>query len=189
MSDIEMKGGTTELLPVKMDIDISTVDSIIFDIKGNGLVQKVYPDEVSYSNGIFLVPLNQQDTIDLEGTRAVIEAQINLNEDFGHAVKKSKLGSFVVCKTVNTTMVEGSTPAAYDLQEITLEILDNIIIAKVNPAEVQKEIEDVDKQMQVLLAGYEEELETKYENDIGALRRAMGNTVLSVENGHLTFTD
>lgn len=109
-------------------LDITTVDKVIFTIKGNGTVTKEYPsDYVSYDNGIFFVGLAQEDTLIISGgkqIRAQAEAQINFKTS---QVAKSSTITFMLNSTLSTEIVPGNTPAD-KVATLNLEYVNNSIL-------------------------------------------------------------
>ena len=80
-----MKRGTTPILKVEIDIDITKVQSIIFLFKkvksenAPAILSKSYPTDVSYRNGYFNIAFTEQETRLFEGyfymdTRIVTKA-------------------------------------------------------------------------------------------------------------------
>jgi hypothetical protein len=109
-------------------LDITTVDKVIFTIKGNGTVTKEYPsDYVSFDNGIFFVGLAQEDTLIISGgkqIRAQAEAQINFKTS---QVAKSSTITFMLNSTLSTEIVPGNTPAD-KVAALNLEYVNNGIL-------------------------------------------------------------
>ncbi len=109
-------------------LDITTVDKVIFTIKGNGTVTKEYPSShVTYDNGIFFVGLAQEDTLIISGgkqIRAQAEAQINFKTS---QVVKSSTITFMLSTTLNTEIVPGNTPVD-DVARLNLEYVNGCIL-------------------------------------------------------------
>lgn len=63
-----MKRGTTPSLPVRIDLDLSTVAHIAFVFKQNdseaapAILTKTYPDDVSVSDGVLYIPFSDSET-------------------------------------------------------------------------------------------------------------------------------
>ena len=63
-----MKHYTTPVLEVTLDIPVETVQSIKFlfeqerDSEAEALLMKHYPGEVKYENGVYKVPITQEET-------------------------------------------------------------------------------------------------------------------------------
>lgn len=56
-----MKSGATFIVAVRTDIqNIDTVSKAIFTMKGNETLTKLFPSEVRFSDGLFLIPLTQE---------------------------------------------------------------------------------------------------------------------------------
>lgn len=110
-------GATTNLVvPCSEDFDVSLVDSIIFylqtDVKS---IEKVYKDgsDVSFddTNKQFIVPLYQQDTIDLskgEPCLCKFMAQINYADK---SVGKSKVITFKLETSLGNTIIVDNKPS------------------------------------------------------------------------------
>ena len=108
-----MKIGANGIIVFKMlELDINSVDKVIFTFSGIEKLQKEYPSEyVSFSNGRFLVGLTQQDTIMLSHSRKVkisVEAQLCYKNG---AVTKSDIITFTLDETLGTSIVPGNSPS------------------------------------------------------------------------------
>lgn len=121
------------MIAISSNIDISNVDNVIFTISGATKLIKVYPGNVSYSDGIFGIPLNQEDTIALSNnvkTRCAVEGQINFKNK---AVAKTENAFFNLEPTYNTQIVEGNTPSAeHPMVDVSLKVEGNVIIASIS---------------------------------------------------------
>lgn len=117
-----MKQGSTFILLVSLDVDISYVDSIIFTIKnGNKVLTKtdyLYDAEKKQ----FQLFLTQEDTIEMQG-RCLVEAQINFTDLH---VAKSEIATFIMNPTLATKIVTGNQ-ATTDGEEVALEVDGEIV--------------------------------------------------------------
>lgn len=118
-----MKAGGTYVISVELDdIKIAQVQSIIFTLKANKTVKKVYPDNVHYIDGKFKLSLTQQDTLDLEGNIS-IEAQINF---LNKSVAKSFIKFAYIKPTLATQIIDGNKP--YEDNDDIYMGIDEIIV-------------------------------------------------------------
>lgn len=118
-----MKAGGTYIISVELaDIKIAQVQSIIFTLKANKTVKKVYPDNVDYIDGKFKLSLTQQDTLDLEGNIS-IEAQINF---LNKSVAKSFIKFAYIKPTLATQIIDGNKP--YEDNDDIYMGIDEIIV-------------------------------------------------------------
>lgn len=118
-----MKSGETGFLKIKINgLDseaMSLVENIIFSIKtSSALIQKRYPETVTFVEGEFLLPLTQEDTTALVG-HYVAEAQINFAD---RSVSKSDIESGKISQTVYTEFIEGNYPNDEEVAAFELEI-------------------------------------------------------------------
>lgn len=65
--------GNTYNLPITLKLDKEALNSenvkvveVTFDTGGH-IVRKTYPDEMTFENGVFVMPLSQSDTLALQG--------------------------------------------------------------------------------------------------------------------------
>lgn len=119
-----MKAGETALLSVSIDIeDMANVHSVVFTmISGIHPVTKVYPDDVTFIDGQFKIPLTQADTVALVGHFAM-EAQVN----FANAsVVKTGIYDGFISSTIATTPITGNTPDGNET-EVHLRV-DSIVV-------------------------------------------------------------
>lgn len=118
-----MKAGETTILRVPTNINMSAVETVIFTLIGKRKFTKTYPTDVSYANGEFLIPLTQQNTIDLSGAYS-IEGQVN----YGN---KSVLITDVIKGCIEPSsavkIISGNTPSM-DITTPTLTIGGTVII-------------------------------------------------------------
>jgi len=155
-----MKSGANYIKLIRLDIeDIENVANIIFTFKSKKVVQKKYPDEVTYNDGIFSVPLYQQDTIDLAGY-CKAEAQINY---IGGSVAKSDIACFLMDESLSTEIVEGDTPSSTD-KPIRISIVGSTLVAKIegdiNPEDIKKAVDEYLKNNPIEAGISESECET-----------------------------
>lgn len=104
-----MKQGATGFLKIKIDdvIKIDEVNSIIFTVTTPDRdlqFKKSYPDDVSYEDGYYYIPLFQQDTVNMEGVYK-IEAQINMKNA---EVVKTTINKLFINSSLNTTMLDSN---------------------------------------------------------------------------------
>lgn len=144
-----MKVGETKIILVDCEeVNIDLVDKAIFTIKGADSVTKTYPgDDVSFSDGKFLINLFQEDTLKLSsGSRVYceIEGQIVYKD---RSVAKTNTELFALDRTLATELIDGNKPSATDIQHVKLEIVGDVIIAKVEggvtPEHVKPIVEEV----------------------------------------------
>lgn len=63
-----MKRGTTPVIPVSIDMDIELVSEVTFIFKKEykeespALLKKVFPNDVAYYDGMFQIPLTEDET-------------------------------------------------------------------------------------------------------------------------------
>lgn len=155
-----MKSGANYIKLIRLDIeDIENVANIIFTFKSKKVVQKKYPEEVTYNDGIFSVPLYQQDTIDLAGY-CKAEAQINY---IGGSVAKSDIACFVMDESLSTEIVEGDTPSSTD-KPIRFSIVGSTLVAKIegdiSPEDIKKAVDEYLKNNPIEAGISESECET-----------------------------
>lgn len=160
-----MISGATYLLILDYGGDISAVDKVVFTMSGGNDVKKSYPTDVSYSNGKFLVPLKQEETLSLgtkNGHIVKIEAQINFANK---SVEKYPLGQFFIEKTLGTEIVTGNSPSGnIVLAHLKFEYDGDVLIAKVegdiSPEEIEEAVEKYLDEHPVEAGISEEECET-----------------------------
>ena len=118
-----MKQGTTPTKRIKIDVENSLIESVIFTIKsGKTLLSKKYPDEVEYKDGYYLLNLSQEETKDLELV-CQLEAQINL---IGGAVAKTVTETFLVASSIYTE-IQGDHAGGVEGNDIALSSSDVIV--------------------------------------------------------------
>jgi len=109
-----MKQGTTPTIEFKLDIEISNVTEVIFtftdelaykgtsdDETTNYLLQKNYPDDATFEDDVFKLPLTQEET-DLLTNTFYVEAQVICDK----AVVKSDVKKINMPHTLWTTYVD-----------------------------------------------------------------------------------
>lgn len=110
-----MKQGSTFILSVNLDVDMSYVDSIIFTVKNKDV--KLTKEDWIFDDGKFKIPFTQEETVQLEG-RTLIEAQINFIDK---NVAKTKIETIYINPTLDTRIIDGNQ-ASIDGTEINLEV-------------------------------------------------------------------
>ena len=119
-----MKAGETGLIIVNLAVDMALVDSIIFTISGHEQLTMEYPGDVTVEDGMFRIPLSQNDTENLCGYYQ-LEAQINYKNK---SVAKSKICRGFVSSTLATKFIDGSVPSGNE-ETVNLEIDSTVIVA------------------------------------------------------------
>jgi hypothetical protein len=124
-----MKIGANGIIVFDADtIDIESVESAIFTLKGIGTITKNYPSkDVSFDNGKFFVGLSQEDTITISANkrgRAEAEAQINFKNN---QVGKTSITSFVLESTLGTSIIAGNAPSS-NVEELDLKFVNGAIV-------------------------------------------------------------
>ena len=123
-----MKQGTTPTKRIKIDVENSSIESVIFTIKsGTKLLSKRYPDDVEYKDGCYLLNLSQEDTKDLEH-KCQLEAQINLLDG---AVAKTVTEAFLVARSIYTE-IQGDHAGGVEENDIALSSSDVIVSGERN---------------------------------------------------------
>ena len=108
-----MKVGENRIITFKMlELDITTVDKVIFTFSGIEKVEKEYPSEyVTFSEGRFFVGLTQQDTILISRNKRVkVSAEGQICYKNG-AVSKTDIVTFMMEDSLNTTIIPGNSPS------------------------------------------------------------------------------
>lgn len=133
-----MISGATYLVIFDFDYQIEDVEKVIFTFQGKSTITKSYPETATYSDGKILIPLMQEDTIELEGY-VYIEAQVNFANK---SVEKKKFDTIFISSTLATDFVEGNTPSGdVVLAKLRFERDGNVLIAKVEGDIKPEEIE------------------------------------------------
>lgn len=139
-----MKSGANYIILRRLDIDTSQVDKIIFAFKSmSALVTKEYPGEdVTEKDKLFSIKLYQEDTITLKGDVSV-EAQINFKDG---AVGKTAIDTIHISNSVFTELVEGNNPTGTTADDVTFEVVGDVIIGKivgdVDPEIIERAVQD-----------------------------------------------
>ena len=127
-----MKTGATYLLVLSTDVDMTLVDTVDITLLSKKIsIVKNYPEEVTYAEGKFTIPLNQQDTILLGGKYGgdvEVEAQLNFKDK---SVSKSKITSFYLEKSINTKLIQGNTPSPNQISIVDIDLEAGVVIAKI----------------------------------------------------------
>lgn len=115
-----MKQGSTFVLVVDLQLDMSYVKSIIFTLKNKGKI--LTKENWSFEEGKFKIPFTQEETVQLDG-RTLIEAQINFEDG---NVAKSEIKEIFIKESLATRIVEGNK-ATEETQEIGLAIAGDVV--------------------------------------------------------------
>lgn len=115
-----MKQGTTFVLVVDLQLDMSYVKSIIFTLKNKGKI--LTKEDWSFEDGKFKIPFAQEETVQLEG-RTLIEAQINFEDG---NVAKSEIKEIFIKESLATHIVD-ENKATEETQEIGLVIDGDVV--------------------------------------------------------------
>lgn len=122
-----MKIGSTYTVKVKLDTDISLIDSIIFTLVNQSVLTKRFPEEVVYEEGRFQIGLTQEETIELGAGNVQIEAQLNY---ISKAVSKTTVDGFNIIGSLGTEIIEGNTPNGKDDAIVELNIDGTVVYAR-----------------------------------------------------------
>ena len=157
-----MKSGATFLIGIASDIDdIKKVESVIFTIRGKEELQKNYPEDVAFDEyHNFLIPLTQEETTELAGQyghKVLVEGQVNFVDK---SVNKTETVDFFISGTLATEIIEGNTPSAYPITEVSLRFMDGIVVADLNPDAFDEKIE---QKVEELTADMQAEIDSKVE--------------------------
>lgn len=167
MAGEHYKSGSTFFLVVNQEIDVNMIDEIIFTIKGAQTLTMRYPEDVTYADGRFFIPLTQERTAELAGSNGSliqIEGQVNYKDK---SVWKTSKDSVFFESTLATEFVEGNTPSAYPMKEVNLKIEGGIIIAEVSLKEIELAKEEIEAAAVAAVEKAKEELDDKYAADLG----------------------
>lgn len=107
-----MISGTTAWSRFSVSVDLALVAGIVFTYASRGgdiLLQKRYPDDTEYREGMIWLPLSQEDTVKLRsrGEQCYVELQFNFKSG---AVGKSAIFPICVAETLFTEFVDGNAP-------------------------------------------------------------------------------
>jgi hypothetical protein len=152
-----MKIGENGIIVFKMyDLDMTTVNKLIFTFKGIEKIEKEYPSEyVNYADKRFYVGLTQEDTVILSRNRRVkVQAEAQICYTNG-AVAKSEIISFVLGETLNTTIIPGNSPSDF-VDDIEFHYENGIII--IGGSGITEE------RVREIIAGYHFATESELEN-------------------------
>lgn len=143
-----MKAGATYNLIVKLPeitdepSEQEIIDEIIFTIQcGPVQLSKVYPSDVSLSDDIYIIPLNQAETKQLVGN-CQLEAQVNYTNK---AVQKSYIQSFTVSNTLATKDVEGVPDSLHNSELILKLIGSDVLVISIVPEVADEIIKNMNK--------------------------------------------
>lgn len=134
------KQGTTPMLIYSIDdLDVSTVQEVIFTITSEA-GKKLDPIEVvEPETNTFMIGLTQEQTMQLQGS-SQLEAQINFKDKHQ---EKTVLDYFYVNDTLGTKVVEGNKPAAEGGVERILERIKGDVAWIVTPEASEELLEAV----------------------------------------------
>lgn len=136
-----MKQGATYLLAIKLDANLEDIAEVIFTLQGDSAVQKRYPYDVSQKDGLFSIPLTQEDTMLLCKTysrKIEIEAQINYTN---LSVSKTSITEIFLRRSLATEIVDGNTPAGISATEVSLEVVGGVLVATVSPEYIKQSVD------------------------------------------------
>lgn len=120
-----IKGSTATIKITMPEVLISTIDSIIFSFgqKPNDIIlQKEYPTNVAFDNGVFYIMLNQEETNKFNDF-VYVEGQVNYNDK---SVVKTIKERIAVNDTLATEIVEGNK--ANKKQAESLELTSDTVV-------------------------------------------------------------
>ena len=171
-----MKIGENGIIVFKMyDLDMTTVNKLIFTFRGVEKIEKEYPSEyVNYADNRFYVGLTQEDTVILSRNRRVkVQAEAQICYTNG-AVAKSEIISFVLGDTLNTTIIPGNSPSDF-VDDIEFHYENGIIIIGGSGL--------TEERVREIIAGYHFATESELENyvTLSALNAALSQYV--TQNG------
>lgn len=136
-----MKSGATYFVLFQFDGNMELIDEMIFTLAGINTVNKKYPGEVSYNDGVLALPLTQEDTYKLAGTIGCyvkVEAQINFKNK---SVSKKSFKQISIDATLATDFVPDNFPAEGNLLDtIHFDISGDVIVAHVDGKMSEEEI-------------------------------------------------
>lgn len=159
--------GSTFFLVVKREEDVRRIDEIIFTLTGKQKLTMSYPDNVTYSDGRFYIPLTQEDTEALagkDGSMITIEGQINYKD---LSVRKTTKEVVYFEKTLATKLVPGNKPSPYPMKDIELKVEGGFIIASVSMDQIDDAKNEIREAAAAAVEQAKEELDDKYAADLG----------------------
>lgn len=115
-----MKQGSTFVLVVDLQLDMSYVKSIIFTLKNKGKI--LTKEDWNFSDGKFKIPFTQEETVRLIG-RTLIEAQVNFKDG---NVSKSDIKEIFIKESLATKIIDGNK-ATEETQEIGLAVDGDVV--------------------------------------------------------------
>ena len=184
-----MKVGENGIIVFKMlELDVTTVDKVIFTFSGIEKVEKEYPSEyVTFADGRFFVGLTQQDTIMISRNKRVkVSAEGQICYKNG-AVGKTDIVTFMMDETLNTSIIAGNTPSD-NVRDIEFHFDGTVLVAgesaieRMTPAKVSQIIEgyefatpsDVANEVEAYVTTHEEDLKgEKGDNGLSAYQIAV----------------
>ena len=103
-----IKRGTNPALLITLSVEMDFVDKVIFTFRQRAtedstpMLQKIYPDDVSYSDGVFIIPFSQEET-QLFSKVFFAEGQVNyINEQ----VEKTEIVALEMSPTLFTEVID-----------------------------------------------------------------------------------
>lgn len=115
-----MKQGSTFVLIVNLNIDLSRINSVIFTLKNKDVT--LTKENWTYNNGNFELPFTQEETVQLQG-RTRIEAQINFADG---NVAKTQIKDIYIQETLATRIIEDNI-ATQEGREVELLVEEDVI--------------------------------------------------------------
>lgn len=125
-----MKQGTTQAIALSLNIDLTTVDTIIFTVKSKPnssmdiLIQKTYPQDTFATDGKIFLLLTQAETIDLPRF-IYIEGQVNF---INKSVGKTETVKKFVEPTLLTTIIDGNISDISDNETVSLNLNGDVLM-------------------------------------------------------------
>lgn len=115
-----MKQGSTFVLIVNLNVDLSRINSVIFTLKNKDVT--LTKENWTYNNGKFELPFTQEETVQLQG-RTRIEAQINFADG---NVAKTQIKDIYIKETLATRIIDDNI-ATQEGEEVELDVDENVI--------------------------------------------------------------
>ena len=115
-----MKQGSTFVLIVNLNVDLSRIDSVIFTLKNKDVT--LTKENWTYNNGKFDLPFTQEETVQLQG-RTRIEAQINFADG---NVAKTQIKDIYIKETLATRIIDDNV-ATQEGREVELVVEEDVI--------------------------------------------------------------
>lgn len=115
-----MKQGSTFVLIVNLNVDLSRINSVIFTLKNKDVT--LTKENWSYNDGKFEIPFTQEETVSLEG-RTRIEGQVNFLDG---NVAKTQIKDIYIKETLATKIIDGNI-ATQEGREVELLVEEDVI--------------------------------------------------------------